>query len=445
MGYCLCICRFRYVHENVPALFLFFSSQPLLLPCNILVCPSSSHALWFVLLPPMPFGLSFFLPCPKRLVRLRFGALQASLLLLTSNNSVLSSPFLPSPSLSLSSPSLYPRCRPTLSLSPHPLYVSPFFVTLSLSVFLPFSPPPSISLPSFSPPPPPLSSVLPFSLPPSISLPSFSPPPPPLSSVLPFSPPPSISLPSFSPPPPPPLLCPAFLASPLYLSPFFFTSPPPSPLSCLSRFPPLSLSLLFHPPPPLLCPAFLASPLYLSPFFFTSPPPLLCPAFLASPLYLSPFFFTSPPSPLSCLSRLPPLSLSLLFHLPPPPLSSVLPFSPPPSISLPSFSPPPPPPLLCPAFLASPLYLSCLHPTVTNPTSPPLCPFFPLFFFVWTFYNASLLQTYIHGAPEGMRQWYSQYFISHKHGMNEDTGKREVDESIISLQKTKKKQKQKSL
>ena len=37
----------------------------------------------------------------------------------------------------------------------------------------------------------------------------------------------------------------------------------------------------------------------------------------------------------------------------------------------------------------------------------------------------------------------SQYFISHKHEMNEDTEKREVDESIISLQKKKKKKKKK--
>ena len=36
------------------------------------------------------------------------------------------------------------------------------------------------------------------------------------------------------------------------------------------------------------------------------------------------------------------------------------------------------------------------------------------------FFNACLLQTYIHGgAPEDMRHWYSQHFISHKHGMNE--------------------------
>ena len=48
--------------------------------------------------------------------------------------------------------------------------------------------------------------------------------------------------------------------------------------------------------------------------------------------------------------------------------------------------------------------------------------------------NASLLQTYIHGALEDMRHWYSQHFINHKHGMNEHTGKRKVDESI-SLQK----------
>ena len=63
--------------------------------------------------------------------------------------------------------------------------------------------------------------------------------------------------------------------------------------------------------------------------------------------------------------------------------------------------------------------------------------FFLLLF--WTFFNASLLHTYIHGAQEGMRHWYSQYFISHKHGMNKDTEKREVDESIISLEKKKKK------
>ena len=55
------------------------------------------------------------------------------------------------------------------------------------------------------------------------------------------------------------------------------------------------------------------------------------------------------------------------------------------------------------------------------------------------FFNASLLQTYIHGAPEGMRHWYSQHFISHEHGMNEDTGKTEVDESIISLKINNKK------
>ena len=51
------------------------------------------------------------------------------------------------------------------------------------------------------------------------------------------------------------------------------------------------------------------------------------------------------------------------------------------------------------------------------------------------------IHTYIHRAPEGMRHWYTQYFISHKHEMNVDTEKREVDESIISLQKKKKKKK----
>ena len=61
--------------------------------------------------------------------------------------------------------------------------------------------------------------------------------------------------------------------------------------------------------------------------------------------------------------------------------------------------------------------------------------FFFFFFFSLTFFNASLLHTYIHGAPEGMRHWYSQYFKSHKQEMNEDTEKREVDKSIISLQK----------
>ena len=63
--------------------------------------------------------------------------------------------------------------------------------------------------------------------------------------------------------------------------------------------------------------------------------------------------------------------------------------------------------------------------------------FFLLLFFEFllllTFFNTSLLQTYIHGALEDMRHWYSQHFMSHKHGMNEQTGKREVDESI-SLQ-----------
>ena len=45
-------------------------------------------------------------------------------------------------------------------------------------------------------------------------------------------------------------------------------------------------------------------------------------------------------------------------------------------------------------------------------------------FFLKTFFNAALLHTYIHGAPEGMRHWYSQYFKSHKREMNEDTEKR---------------------
>ena len=41
--------------------------------------------------------------------------------------------------------------------------------------------------------------------------------------------------------------------------------------------------------------------------------------------------------------------------------------------------------------------------------------FFSFFFFSFlflTFFNASLLQTYIHGAPEDMRHWYSQH-IAH--------------------------------
>ena len=62
---------------------------------------------------------------------------------------------------------------------------------------------------------------------------------------------------------------------------------------------------------------------------------------------------------------------------------------------------------------------------------------FLFFVFLWTFFNASSLQTYIHGAPEDMRHWYSQHFISHKHGMNEQ--EKEVDESIICLPKKKKK------
>ena len=61
----------------------------------------------------------------------------------------------------------------------------------------------------------------------------------------------------------------------------------------------------------------------------------------------------------------------------------------------------------------------------------------PQVFLLMTFFNAALLHTYIHGAPEDMRHWYSQHFIRHKHGMNEHTGKREVDESI-SLRKKKK-------
>ena len=48
----------------------------------------------------------------------------------------------------------------------------------------------------------------------------------------------------------------------------------------------------------------------------------------------------------------------------------------------------------------------------------------PFSVFLFTFLNASLLHIYIHGAPEGMRHWYSQYFVSHKHGMNEDTEKK---------------------
>ncbi len=41
-----------------------------------------------------------------------------------------------------------------------------------------------------------------------------------------------------------------------------------------------------------------------------------------------------------------------------------------------------------------------------------------LFVCFLTFFNASLLHTYIHGAPEGMRHWYSQYFKSHKQEMH---------------------------
>ena len=57
-----------------------------------------------------------------------------------------------------------------------------------------------------------------------------------------------------------------------------------------------------------------------------------------------------------------------------------------------------------------------------------------LYIYFLTFFNMFLLQTYIPGAPEDMQHWYRQHFISHKHGMNEHTGKTDVDESI-SLQK----------
>ena len=54
-----------------------------------------------------------------------------------------------------------------------------------------------------------------------------------------------------------------------------------------------------------------------------------------------------------------------------------------------------------------------------------LLPFLFYFNFIFgTFFNAALLHTYIHGGPEGMRHWYSQYFKSHKHEMNEDTEKK---------------------
>ena len=62
-----------------------------------------------------------------------------------------------------------------------------------------------------------------------------------------------------------------------------------------------------------------------------------------------------------------------------------------------------------------------------------------IFFFFLTFFNTSLLQTYIHGALEDMRHWYSQHFISHKHGMNEHTKQIEVDESISLPKKNIKK------
>ena len=40
-------------------------------------------------------------------------------------------------------------------------------------------------------------------------------------------------------------------------------------------------------------------------------------------------------------------------------------------------------------------------------------------YFIFTCFNTSLLQTYIHGALENMRHWYSQHFMNHKHGRNE--------------------------
>ena len=58
------------------------------------------------------------------------------------------------------------------------------------------------------------------------------------------------------------------------------------------------------------------------------------------------------------------------------------------------------------------------------PTASPRSFFYFFYFIFFTFFNAALLHTYIHGAPEGMRHWYSQYFKSHKREMNEDTEKR---------------------
>ena len=55
--------------------------------------------------------------------------------------------------------------------------------------------------------------------------------------------------------------------------------------------------------------------------------------------------------------------------------------------------------------------------------------FFLLFSFIFIFWGHFLMRlcyihTYIHGAPEGMRHWYRQYFKSHKQEMNEDTEKK---------------------
>ena len=58
------------------------------------------------------------------------------------------------------------------------------------------------------------------------------------------------------------------------------------------------------------------------------------------------------------------------------------------------------------------------HIVSKTPTPRQVCGWNFFLFFFWTFFNASLLQTYIHGALEDMWHWYSQHFISRKHWMN---------------------------
>ena len=251
------------------------------------------------------------------------------------------------------SPSIYPPLH-------HPIFLCPFSITLDL----PPSPPPNISLPflyhpGFTPPPSTTQYFFALSLSPWIYPPLHHP-----IFLCPFS----ITL--DLPPPPPPNISLPFLYHPRF-----------TPLSTTQYFFALSLSPWIYPPlhhPLFLCPFSITldlppplhHPIFLCSFSITldlppSPPPNISLPFLYHPRFTSPsttqYFFALSLSP----SIYPPLHHPIF--LCPFSITLDLPPSPPPNISLPflyhpGFTPPP---------LHHPIFLCPFSITLDLPPSPP--------------------------------------------------------------------------